>query len=82
VADRVVRDLEKGNFDSEKCATVFKSVKIEDQMLLLNLLGGRLPYGYRLVGETGQDVADEVMLRAERVLARLQTVAAKLEDLL
>lgn len=82
VADRVVRNLEKGNFDSDKCATTFKSVKIEDQMLLLNLLGGRLPYGYRLVGETGEDVADEVMLRAERVLSRLQTVAAKLEDLL
>jgi serine protease SohB len=26
-------------------------------MLLLNLLGGRLPYGYQLVGDSGEDVA-------------------------
>jgi hypothetical protein len=51
-------------------------------MLLLNLLGGRLPHGYRLVGETGEDVATEVMLRTERVLSRLATVAQNLEELL
>jgi DNA-binding MarR family transcriptional regulator len=82
VADRVVRSLEKGDFDSEKCATAFDSVSVEEQMLLLNLLGGRLPHGYRLVGETGEDVANEVLLRAERVLTHLASVAKKLEELL
>jgi hypothetical protein len=82
VAERVQRALAKGNFDSEKCAEYFSDVSVEDQMLLLNLLGGRLPHGYRLVGETGEDVATEVMLRTERVLSRLATVAQNLEELL
>ena len=44
-------------------------------MLLLNLLGGRLPMGYRMSGQTLASVQRSVQDRLERVLRRMVRVA-------
>jgi hypothetical protein len=49
-------------------------------MLLLNLLGGRLPLGHRLSGETAEDVTRRVNERLDKVLRRMRRVAELLES--
>ena len=51
-------------------------------MLLLNLLGGRLPMGYRMSGTTAAGVLRQVQDRLERVLRRMVRVAGLLDDAL
>ena len=82
VADSVLVALGKGVFDSDACAELFHTVPAEDQMLLLNLLGGRLPYGYQLVGDSGADVASSVIGRVDRLFIRMSRVARSLETAL
>jgi hypothetical protein len=50
-------------------------------MLLLNLLGGRLPLGHRMAGEAPGDVARRVSERLDRVLRRMRRVADLVEQL-
>ena len=49
-------------------------------MLLLNLLGGRLPMGYRLAGGSYEQVLQRVQDRLERVLRRMARVAELLDE--
>jgi len=74
--------LGKGEFDLEECAELFNTVPADDQMLLLNLLGGRLPYGYQLIGDSGEDVAASVIGRVDRLFIRMIRVASSLETAL
>ena len=55
-------------------------VHLEDQRILLNTLGGRLAYGYRIAGADGGSVSRSIMRRAERTLRRLRTVAQRLDE--
>jgi prephenate dehydrogenase len=48
-------------------------------MLLLNLLGGRLPFGYRMVGDNPKRCAEMCMSKLDRVLRRIRRVAEQLE---
>ena len=45
-----------------------------DQMLLLNLLGGRLPLGYRLIGNTISESKQNMVARLDRLLRRIRRV--------
>jgi hypothetical protein len=49
-------------------------------MLLLNLLGGRLPLGHRMVGYTSEKVHSEIALRIDKTLRRMRRVAQLLEQ--
>ena len=55
-------------------------VSIDSQRLLLNTLGGRMPYGYRIAGRNGEDVSERVMTNIDRTLRRLRTVAQRLDN--
>ena len=47
--------------------------------ILLNTLGGRMPYGYRIKGRNGEEMKENVMRSVDRTLLRLKTVAERLE---
>ena len=59
---------------------ILKPVDIETQRILLNTLGGRMPYGIRIAGKDGATVREGVMRKAERTLRRMRTVAQRLDD--
>jgi hypothetical protein len=55
-------------------------IEAREQMLLLNLLGGRLPMGYRMAGANPSAVQRNVQDRLDRVLRRMVRVAALLDE--
>ena len=57
-----------------------KGISPDEQMLLLNLLGGRLPLGHRMVGYTSDEVHREIASRIDRTLRRMRRVAQLLEQ--
>lgn len=57
-------------------------MEAREQMLLLNLLGGRLPMGYRMAGASAGAVQRRVQDRLERVLRRMVRVAGLLDEAL
>lgn len=81
VVDAVLEGLEKETFDVEACEKVFAKVDPKSQMLLLNLLGGKLPSGWRLAGASAAQVREKVLVRHDRVIRRLKRVAETLEKL-
>lgn len=62
--------------------TAVDGIDATEQMLLLNLLGGRLPLGYRLAGREPKDITKRVMHRLERLFSRFERVARNLDSLL
>mgnify|MGYP004257079537 CR=1 FL=1 len=54
----------------------------QDQMLLLNLLGGRLALGHRMAGSTLDQVQRRVLERLERTFRRIDRVAELIEEVL
>ena len=79
----VTSDL-RGYGDSDKPSstknhdTYSKKTMAKDQMLLLNLLGGRLPLGHRLVGMDVGMLKQKSMDDLNRVIRRIEKVCAKL----
>lgn len=80
VGKQVTKSLNEGNFTSKRCEKLFEKVGLEEKLLAINLLGGRLPYGYRMAGETGDDLAMHVQLRVEGMFSRLKRVAVILDE--
>ena len=81
VSRKIIKSLQDGSFDSERCAELFSKTNEDELRLTLNLLGGRLPYGYRLSGESGDDVARQVKVRFEGIFGRLKRVASTLDEI-
>ena len=79
---KLLASLKKGALSIEDVAKHLNGVEARDQMLLLNLLGGRLPMGYRMSGTTAAGVLRQVQDRLERVLRRMVRVAGLLDDAL
>tara|TARA_Y100001970_G_scaffold90459_2_gene114040 strand:- start:19524 stop:20585 length:1062 start_codon:yes stop_codon:yes gene_type:complete len=82
--ETVTKDLitgaKKDNLSIEKVEDILTPVPIESQRILLNTLGGRMPYGYRVAGSDSDAVTERVMQMIERNLRRLRTVAKRLDD--
>jgi len=55
-------------------------VPIQDQRVLLNTLGGRMPYGVRVTGSDGNAVSQRVSRQADRALRRILTVSERLDE--
>ena len=72
--------LKKGKLSIEDVAAEMKNVEPQQQMLLLNLLGGRLPLGHRMNGEDASQVRKNVQDSLDRVLRRMRRVAEMLES--
>lgn len=73
--------LKKGKLKVEDVEEGMKGIEPSEQMLLLNLLGGRLPMGHRMAGEHPEDVARKVTERLDRVLRRMRRVAELVEEI-
>jgi DNA-binding transcriptional ArsR family regulator len=80
VSKALVEGASKGSLDIEGVSGILGAVPLEDQRVLLNTLGGRMPYGFRMAGSDGASVSTKVMRMAERTLRRLRTVAQRLDE--
>ncbi|MFQ3343777.1 MAG: ArsR/SmtB family transcription factor [Candidatus Poseidoniales archaeon] len=79
VAETIISNAKSKKLNIEKVEEILKSVPIESQKILLNTLGGRMPYGFRIVGRDGKEVGRVVMTKVDRVLRRLKTVSERLD---
>lgn len=80
VSSALIEGVRKDKLSIEKVEEILSDVSIDSQRLLLNTLGGRMPYGYRIAGRNGEDVAERVMTNIDRTLRRLRTVAQRLDN--
>ena len=80
VSKTLIEGARNGSLDIDGVGEALAPVPLEDQRILLNTLGGRLAYGYRIAGADGAFVSKSVMRRAERTLRRLRTVAQRLDE--
>ena len=79
VSKALIEGTRNGSLEIEGLRVLLTPVPLEDQRVLLNTLGGRMPYGFRIAGEDGKSLSNRVMRRAERTLRRLRTVADRLD---
>lgn len=82
VSKSLIKGVRKKSLDSDKVQDILKPVDLDAQRILLNTLGGRMPYGIRMAGKDGATVREGVMRRAERTLRRMKTVAQRLDEAL
>ena len=80
VSKSLITGVRKKSLDSDKVQEILKQVDINAQRILLNTLGGRMPYGIRIAGKDGATVTEAVMRKAERTLRRMRTVAQRLDE--
>ena len=78
----LLKTLANGKLSIEDVSKHLSTVDARDQMLLLNLLGGRLPMGYRMAGGSSSAVQQRVQDRLDRVLRRMVRVAGLLDEAL
>ncbi len=76
----LLKALNKGTLSVEEVGEGLNGMDPQEQMLLLNLLGGRLPMGYRMAGSSPEAVQRQVMDRLDRVLRRMARVAGLLDE--
>ena len=77
IAIELVDGIKNKILDSDKVQQIILPLSIEKQKILLNTLGGRMPYGYRIKGRDGEEMKENVMRSVDRTLLRLKTVAEK-----
>jgi len=79
VSSALIRTLSDGD-GIERVGQILAPVSVESQRILLNTLGGRMPFGYRLSGKDGKAVSETVSRAVDRSLRRIRTVAKRLDD--
>ena len=82
VSKALVSGVKKGSLDIDKVRDILSPGPMDDQRVLLNTLGGRMPYGIRVSGADGDAVSSGVMRQADRALRRIRTVAQRLDEAL
>ena len=80
ISKKIISGVKKKSLSIEKIESILKDVTIENQKLLLNTLGGRMPYGFRIAGKNGEEVAERVLNRLDRTIRRLKTVALRVDE--
>ena len=81
VPNSILKHLKNNTCSPEIISRTLKSLEPRDQMLLLNLLGGRLPLGYRLVGTTVDLLKRKSIDDLERIFRRIERVGKTLSEL-
>ena len=82
VAKKVIKALNNDSFNVAKCEKTFADVSPNEQMILLNMLGGKLPIGWRLCGAKSSQVCERVLAKSDRTFRRIKRVAETLEKAL
>ena len=82
ISRKLLSGAKKGSLNIEKVQTILEPVGLDAQRVLLNTLGGRMPYGFRIAGRDGEAISERVMRNADRTLRRLRTVAGRLDEAL
>lgn len=82
IAIELIDGIKNKNLDSDKVQQIILPLSVERQKILLNTLGGRMPYGYRIKGRNGEEMKENVMRSVDRTLLRLKTVAERLEKII
>lgn len=80
VAKKLISDVKKKKLSIEKVEKNLADIPLENQKLLINTLGGRMPYGFRIAGKTGAEMSEKILNRCDRTLRRLRTVAKRLDE--
>lgn len=80
VASPLIEGAKKKALDISMVKEILETVSVDDQRILLNTLGGRMPLGFRIAGSGHKEVYQEVMKLAERALRRIVTVSERLEE--
>ena len=80
IPNSLLKHLKKGKLTPEIVAKEMKKIEPRNQMLLLNLLGGRLPLGHRMVGESVAMLKKRSNENLERILRRISRVGKMLEE--
>ena len=80
ITKKIISGIKKKDLSIEKIQKILEDVEIENQKLLLNTLGGRMPYGFRIAGKDGDEVRERVLNRLDRTIRRLITVANRIDD--
>ena len=81
VPHSLLRHLKKGTCKPETIERALKEMDAKEQMLLLNLLGGRLPLGHRLVGMDVDMLKRKSMDDLNRVIRRIERVGETLSNI-
>jgi len=76
----ILKSLKIGKCKPETIEKALGSIDARNQMLLLNLLGGRLPLGHRLVGNDLSTLKKKSMDDLNRVLRRIEKVGALIKS--
>ena len=82
VSRKLINGAKKSSLSIEKVQSILEPVSLDAQRVLLNTLGGRMPYGFRIAGRNGEEISERVMRNADRTLRRLRTVAGRLDEAL
>ncbi len=82
VSKALISGVRKKTLNIEKVQEILSPVALDSQKILLNTLGGRMPYGVRIAGRDGAAVKEKVMRRVDRTLRRMRTVAQRLDEAL
>ena len=77
---KLISGAKSKSLSIEKVEGILSDVELDSKKILLNTLGGRMPYGFRISGKDGDMVTENVMRSADRTLRRLKTVSQRLED--
>ncbi len=82
VSAPLIRGLENGSLGMAEVEKALSSVPLDKQRVLLNLLGGRMPFGFRIAGRDGKALTERVSRLAERAMRRIGTVSVRLDEAL
>jgi len=77
VSTTIIDSLKKDQLTTETVENILNKVDLEARCLLVNTLGGRVPYGYRLAGADAATVKRRIEDRVERLLRRLEMITEK-----
>ena len=80
VATRLIEGLERGRLGLEEVEDALSPVPMDKQRVLLNTLGGRMPFGFRIAGRNGKEVEERVSRLADRAMRRIRTVSERLDE--
>ncbi len=81
VADKIITDLHQEKLTTERINKHLENMDTEMKCLLVNTLGGRVPYGYRLTGKDSTAVLSRLQSRVERILERLRMISKRYDQI-